>query len=209
MSTTVKSRINVRTLAFVGMLTAIIFLMAFTPLGYLRTAGIDITFLMIPVALGAMLFGPGAGAFLGGVFGLTSFIQCFGLSPFGTALMGINPFFTVLTCFIPRILTGLLAGYIFRALQKNNKTRLFSYPVACLSCALFNTLLFTSCVVLFFWNTDYIQNLSETLGSGSHIFAFAVAFVSMNGVVEAICCLVIGTALVKVLPVLGRMISKK
>lgn len=205
MSTTVKSRINVRTLAFVGMLAAIIFVMAFTPLGYLKTGGLSITFLMVPVALGAVLFGPGAGAFLGGMFGLTSFIQCFGLEPFGTTLMGINPFFTVLTCLVPRILTGLLVGYIFRALQKIDKTRLLSYAGACLSGSLLNTLLFMSCLVLFFWNTDFIQGMS----AGANVFAFVIAFVGINGLVEAISCFIIGTVLAKTLSVLGRMIAKK
>lgn len=202
---TVKSRIDVRKLAFVGMLTAIIFVMAFTPLGYLKTGGLSITFLIVPVALGAVLFGPSAGAFLGGVFGITSFIQCFGLEPFGTTLMGIQPFFTFLTCMVPRILTGLLVGYIFRALQKLDKTRILSYAGACLSGALLNTLFFMTCLVLFFWNTDFIQGMS----AGANVFAFVVAFVGINGVVEAVACFLIGTVLTKVLSVLGKMVAKR
>ena len=73
---------RINKLVQLGLLTAIVILMAFTPLGYLRTAGLEITFIMIPVIVGAILLGPGAGALLGGVFGLTSFVQCFGMSPF-------------------------------------------------------------------------------------------------------------------------------
>ena len=72
-----------RKLTQMALLTAIILLMAFTPLGYLRTGVVEITFIMIPVVVGAILMGPGAGAILGGVFGLTSFIQCFGMSALG------------------------------------------------------------------------------------------------------------------------------
>lgn len=70
-----------------AILIAIILVMAFTPLGYLKTAGLEITFIQVPVIVGAILMGPTAGAILGGVFGLTSFIQCFGLSAFGAALL--------------------------------------------------------------------------------------------------------------------------
>ena len=98
--------------------TAILVLMAFTPLGYLKTGGLEISFSMIPVALGAMLLGPACGAILGAVFGITSFIQCFGMSAFGAALLGINPFLTAAVCIIPRTLMGWLTGLIFNAIQK-------------------------------------------------------------------------------------------
>ena len=52
------------------------------------------------VVIGAIILGPTAGAILGGVFGITSFIQCFGISAFGTLLFGINPVLTISSPFI-------------------------------------------------------------------------------------------------------------
>ena len=75
-----------RRLVQLAILVAIMLILAFTPLGYLKVGAIEITFMTIPVVIGAILLGPPAGAFLGGVFGLTSFIQCFGMSAFGSAL---------------------------------------------------------------------------------------------------------------------------
>ena len=63
-----------------AILIAIIALMAFTPIGFIKTAGLEIQLIMIPVVIGAMLFGPLAGAVCGGAFGILSFIQCFGMS---------------------------------------------------------------------------------------------------------------------------------
>ena len=80
-----------------GLLTALIVLMAFTPIGYLKTPGLEITFILIPVVVGAVVLGPSGGAILGLVFGITSFAQCFGFSSFGVALMAINPLYTALT----------------------------------------------------------------------------------------------------------------
>ena len=55
-----------RTLTTLGILTAIILVMSFTPLGYIKTLGLEITLLHIPVILGAALTGPVGGMVLGG-----------------------------------------------------------------------------------------------------------------------------------------------
>ena len=61
---------NSKTLTQMALLTAIILLMAFTPIGYLRVGvGVEITFIMIPVVVGAILIGPGAGADAAGNYG--------------------------------------------------------------------------------------------------------------------------------------------
>ena len=88
----------------------IIFVMAFTPLGYFQTMGLSITFLTVPVAVGAIILGPKGGAICGLAFGITSFMQCFGMGAFGTMLFSINPLGTAFVCIVPRLLEGLLCG---------------------------------------------------------------------------------------------------
>lgn len=114
-----------------AVLAAIIVFLMFSGLGYIPTGfGFTITILMIPVAIGAILLGPGAGAILGTVFGLTSLATCFlGLDALGVALLAISPWKTVIVCLVPRILVGYLCGLIFKALNgkilKGRKTDLF------------------------------------------------------------------------------------
>ncbi len=67
-----RSKFSTRDLVELALLTAVILLLAFTPLGYIRTAGLEITLIVVPVAVGAVTLGPAAGAVLGGVFGITS-----------------------------------------------------------------------------------------------------------------------------------------
>ena len=55
-----------------ALMVAIIFVMAFTPLGYFQTMGLSITFLTVPVAVGAIILGPKGGAICGLAFGITS-----------------------------------------------------------------------------------------------------------------------------------------
>jgi len=183
-----------------AMLLAIILLMSFTPLGYLKVGVIEITFIVIPVAVGAIVLGPGAGAVLGGFFGLTSFIQCFGTSAFGAMLFSINPIFTFILCVIPRVLMGWLAGLIFKALKRSEKPGLVPYVVASLSCALLNTVFFVGTLMLLFGQTEYIQSIR----AGAGFLAFVAAFVGLNGLVEALSCGILSAAISKALAMFGR-----
>lgn len=193
-----KKRIrgNTRYMAELALMIAIIFIMAFTPLGYLRTPGLSITFLTVPVAVGAMILGPKGGAACGLAFGITSLMQCFGMSAMGAMLLSINPFGTVVTCIVPRILEGLLCGLIFRGLRGKKKN--LAYFVGGFSCPILNTVLYMSSLVLFFYQTEYIQGFVETLGVTNPL-TFVIAFVGVQGAVEAAVCTVVGAAVTRAL----------
>ena len=179
-------------LAQLALLVAIVLVMAYTPLGYLRTLGLEISFLMIPVTIGAIVLGPVEGAILGFVFGLTSFATCFGSSAFGAALLAINPVYTFIGCVVTRVLAGFLTGIVFKAVKKLK----IGYEITSLAGPLLNTLFFMGALVLFFYNTEFIQNLAATLGTANP-FAFVVAFVGLQGLVEAVACCVIAAVISK------------
>jgi uncharacterized membrane protein len=167
-----NNNISPRTVKMVllAILVAIMLILAFTPLGYLKVGVIEISFMMIPVAVGAIVLGPLAGAILGGVFGTTSFIQALGISHFGVMLMSINPFYTFILTMIPRVLMGWLAGLIFQALYNNEGTKRVSYAVGSLSAALLNTIFFMSFLIILFGNTDYIKGFQGDMS----LFLFEV-----------------------------------
>lgn len=176
----------------IAILLAVILLMAFTPLGYLKTLGLEITFITIPVIIGAIVIGPGAGALLGFAFGITSFIQCFGMSTFGATLLAINPIFTFITCVATRTLMGYLTGIIFKLIKGEAKS-VVPYGVTSLCGALLNTLFFMSAIILFFGKSEYILSLQGNLS----VIKFVLAFVGINGLVEAIACFLIAAAISK------------
>lgn len=75
-----------------GLLVAILIVMEVTNIGYIKTpTGLELTLMQIPVLIGAIIMGPAEGAILGGVFGLTSFFQCFGKSQFRRDAYGNKP----------------------------------------------------------------------------------------------------------------------
>lgn len=193
-----EKKTNTAVLVEMALLTAIILLMAFTPVGYIRTLGLEITLIVVPVAVGAVTLGAGAGAVLGGVFGITSFIQCFGMSPFGAALLGINPFLTFLVCVPTRILMGWLTGLLYQGCSKFGPLKKIALPFANLCCPLLNTLFFMGTLTLFFYQSDYVQESVRILGAQNPLM-FILLFVGVNGLVEAAACFVAGSAISRAL----------
>ena len=199
---TMSTKRNRKTVYMVqlALLIAIILIMAFTPIGYIKTLGLEITLIVVPVAVGAVILGPLGGAILGAVFGLTSFLQCFGLSPFGEVLLGINPVFTFIVCFIPRVGMGWLTGLIYKGLCKAPSMKHVKVVIANLCAPLLNTLFFMTALIVLFYQSDYIQGFVASTGA-SNVFAFIVAFVGFNGLIEAGLNFVVGSAITKALQV--------
>ena len=170
-------------MTIMALMTAVLLIFACTPIGTIPIGPLSISLNMIPVAICAVAMGPAGGAAAGAIFGLLSFLQCFGIgipSGMGIILVGINPFLAFIQRFVPRLLDGLLLGYIFRAVSKKN------VYVACAVTGFFsaflNTVFFMGALVLLFGNTEYVQGLI----AGRNIIVFICAFVGVNAVVEMV-----------------------
>lgn len=186
-------------LAILGLMTGVLLLMAYTPLGYLNIGPLAITFNMIPVAICAITLGPLGGAIAGAVFGLTSFLQCIGIggtSAMGAVLFEINPILAFIQRFIPRLLDGLLLGYIFQAVRKWKNSYL-ACTVTGFCSAFLNTVFFMTALILLYGNTEYVQGLM----GGKNVIVFVCTFVGINAVFEILSATIItgaaGAALVK------------
>lgn len=105
-----NNRFTTAQLTLLGLMAAILLLMAYTPLGYLNIGPLAISFNVIPVAISAVVLGPVGGAVAGAIFGLTCFcsvrsggLQCDGSCAFWYQ-SGI--------CFYPAICTTTSRWYL-------------------------------------------------------------------------------------------------
>ncbi len=120
-------RSGVQQLTLMAMFTAIILIMAFTPVGLINLPIIKATILHIPVIIGAVVLGPVAGAYLGGLFGLTSLIKnimtpsllSFAFTPtVAVPGTGHGSPWAIFICFVPRILVGITPWLLYTAFNK-------------------------------------------------------------------------------------------
>lgn len=179
-----------REITLTAILAAIVLLMAFTPLGYLRVGPVSITFLVIPVVIGGMTLGPVRGGFLGAVFGATSFAQCFMGDLFGAALVALSPLATAVACFVPRILIGVVAGVLFPALLKVSRSHVLAFVGTAVAGTLTNTILFVGMVVGFFQNSYF---------GGSPFWTIFAGFFTVNVALELVVGVIVSAALSAVL----------
>lgn len=203
-----QATVKYRDFVLLALFTAIVFVLGLTPLGMVPLGLIKATTLHIPVIIGCLLLGPRYGAVLGAMFGLVSFLSNT-MSPAAlsfafTPLVPVpgtpngSPLSLVI-CFVPRILVGVVPWFVYRGLQKlmkeSSRGEILSMAIAGASGAILNTGLVMSLIY----------------------FLFRDAYASVNGIpVEAVAGVVLGvvgtngvaeTALAAVLtPAIGKIL---
>lgn len=187
-------RTNTRTrdLTRVALLIAIELAMKIIGLGSVPVGPLYMSFLTLPIAVGAIAMGPGVGALLGGVFGAVSFYDAItGGSAMTSALFQVSPVHTFILCVGMRVLMGAGVGLIFRLLKKLDRSHSWSYLVSAMCAPGLNTLLFMGYIVLAFYNCSYVQNLVSAKGAADPLM-FVVLLVGVQGVAEFIVSGVLG-----------------
>ena len=86
---------------------------------FIKIGTFSFSLVLIPIVVGAAVYGPGAGAFLGGVFGAVVTIACANGSDYGgSILFTANPFLTIFICMLKGILAGAAAGGVYNLAAK-------------------------------------------------------------------------------------------
>lgn len=188
-----EKQIPLKSVIGLAVFTLIIVVMAFTPVGFLKTGNLEASFLVVPVAIGAILLGPTYGAVLGLVMGVVSFAQCFGASDMGSALFGVSAVNTFLLCVIPRVICGWMAGVFYDLLSKIDKTGFVPQIAAAVVCPIFNFILFMLGLSLLFGQTPYLLNMQTQMNASGIGFYFALG--GMNLLYELLASVVLTTGI--------------
>lgn len=193
---------NTKQLTLMGLLTALVVVLTYfnIPIGPL-----SITMTVIPVAIAAIALGPVGGAVIGAVFGICSFLQCFGilgLSQMGEFTLNISPVLTFVQRFVPRVLEGFFAGCICKLVSKiaNSKVSCF---VTGFSTAFLNTVFFMGALVLLFGsNKEFVNTyMLDENGEEKSALLYILGSISINAIAEMIAATLVagavGFALIK------------
>ena len=197
-------KMDVRRMAQIALLVAIMIVLASTPLGYIPLPFMRATTMHIPVIVGACLLGPKVGALLGGLFGITSVviatvqpnITSFVFTPF----YSFSPEFhgswmSLVVAIAPRILIGVVAGLVFQGLMKVVKSQALSLAVAGLAGAMTNTVGVMGLIYLLFGKQYALAGGKDP----ALLFGVILGVIGTNGVVEAIIAGILTAAVGKAL----------
>ena len=207
------SRISIIGMVQTAIFGAIIIIMAFTPfLGYIPLGFTRATILHVPVIIASLLMGPKKGGVLGFLFGLTSFINNT-MNPTATSFV-FTPFYSVgevsggigslIICFVPRILVGILPFYVyklamyFRSKRGKSGVSNAGLILAGVTGSLINTLLVMNLIFVFFREGYAAANDVAV----SAVYTFILSIIGINGVPEAIVAGVLTLCI-------GRVLMKK
>ncbi|MCR5021449.1 ECF transporter S component [Ruminococcus sp.] len=195
-----------KNLVLMGIMTAIIFVMGLTPIGYIKTGTLSIALITIPVAIAAFALGPQGGALAGLSFGITSAIVAFtNPSALMVALTDISPVRTVILCVVPRVLVGLLAGTIAQVLKTIKVPAPISGGITGFSVAFLNTIFFMSTLLMMFGDSETVKGME----GHQNLVLFIIAVVTLNVAIEWISCTVITSAVALALSKAGFISTPK
>lgn len=187
---------RIRTLTGTAMLTAIIIVLQLIG-SYIKFGQFSISLVLIPIVLGAALFGVASGTWLGLAFGIVVLI-----SGDAALFMTINPIGTVITVLLKGVLAGAASAAAYRLVEK--KSRFAAVLLASFVCPVVNTGVFLLGCLVFFM--DYIRDMA---GDSNVLVYMIVSFVGINFVIELVINLVLNPAMVRLIEIGRRMGPEK
>lgn len=192
-----------------AMLIALIFVMQYlgtlasTPL---RTIGIEFSFVLIPIVVGAFLLGPVEGAILGFVFGaMTVVLTVIAPGTMTYILFTERPVLYVIVAMVKAIAAGLGSGLIYKGLDKlmKGKAVYLRTVLAAATAPIINTGIFLLGMVCFF--SDVI---AEKWAGGTNIFLFLVGLIWINFIIEVGINIVLSPAIVRIVDAVKKKAKK-
>lgn len=207
-----REKREIQAMVLTALFSAIIIIMAFTPLGYIPLGVINATIIQIPVVIGSLFCGPKQGAFLGFLFGFTSFLKntimpatlsAFVFSPVLAAGMfgAKGVLYSTFICFVPRVLVGVLPYYLYKGMKQWSKWKTVNFAVAGVIGAFTNTFLVMGSIYLLYKDAyAAAQGIDPAM-----VLGVIGGIIGFNGVIEAVLSGVIvsaiGIVLIKIKPI--------
>lgn len=197
---------KIRQMVLLAVLTAMVMVLQLAG-NYVRLPimGTTVSLVLIPIALGAMLLGPAAGAWLGLVFGAVVYIQCgvMGMDAFTAFLFNAHPIVTLLICVVKSTLAGFLAGLVYKLLK--NKNEILAVFLAAAVTPIVNTGVFIiGCFAILSTIESFIAVNQEFFGDVSGVYFLFIVCAGINFVFEFILNMVMAPAIERIIHIFAR-----
>lgn len=189
---------NTKKLVGIALFTAIVVVLQLIG-SAIKFGQFSVSLVLIPIVVGTALYGIGAGAWLGLVFGVTVLI-----SGDAAAFLTVDVFGTIVTVLLKGTLAGLAAGAVYKLIEKKN--RYVATIAAAFICPVVNTGVFLLGCLVFFMPT--INEWASGLGFESAGAYMITGLVGLNFVFELVVNLVLGPVIVRLVD-LGKKELKK
>lgn len=138
---------------------------------FIRIGPVSVSLVLIPIVVGAAVYGPSAGAFLGGMFSIVVLLQ-----PDTVFFHNITVFGTIVTVIVKGTLSGWLSGAAYRLLAQKNEW--LAVMVSAAICPIVNTGIFALGCRLFFWDALML------LGGGDAVTFLFTGMIGINFIAE-------------------------
>lgn len=201
---------SARNIAFLAVLVALVVVLqlwgSVIPIG---VAGLNLSFVLVPITLGAILLGPAAGAILGFVFGFIVLMTGVAGTNFFTAyVLNDSPFFTVITVLLKGIVAGAVAGFLYNLIKKKNKYA--AVFVAAAVVPLINTAVFILGALCMSGTVQtFVSSYMPEYEGRNIMYIIVVGLVTVNFFIELAINLVCAPALYTVETVVEKQILSK
>ena len=140
---------NVKRMVGIALLMALVIVMQFVSGIIPPVGGFTISLVLIPIVMGAAMYGPAAGAILGATFGIIVYINCVtGADPGGAMVLQADPVLCFIVVLAKGTLAGLASGFVYKLLKRWNPY--VAMLCAAIVCPVVNTGIFVGCMLLFF-----------------------------------------------------------
>lgn len=166
---------------------------------FIKVGSFSISLVLIPIVVGAAVYGAGAGAFLGGVFGVVVTIACInGSDVGGNLLFTQSPALTILICMVKGIAAGAAAGWVYRLLA--GKNAYLAVAVSALAAPVVNTGLFCLGMRFFFYDTLVAWAAGQSL-----VYYVFIGLIGVNFLLETLINLVCSPIILRILNAVKRV----
>ena len=180
-------KVNTLKLVGVALLTAIVVVLQLVG-GSIRFGTFSVTLSLVPIVIGAALYGKRAGAWLGFIFGCMTLLDA---APF----FAVNVPGTIIVCLLKGTLAGFLAGVVFSLVEKKNTT--LGVVLAAITAPIVNTGTFLLGCCVFFYDT--VKGWGEALGFDNVFVYMIVGFVGVNFLIEMATNMILCPAIVRLI----------